>query len=540
MRDTVFINDNLGGYVNHFPVSLAYEVENPSVVTPVEGGPEFSGETFGVALFYIDDVPNDSEPDTLDLVTVGSGYGIRVFLYNPDAVPPEFEFAAYYHDGHHDGYRGVDTGDVDGDGDIDIVVSRINVGSPPAEPNRVWFNKRNDSNWDPDDPFVMSNQPPLQLPELDTVSWILTSGAPPCASGSLPVAGKGTTFESALGDLDEDGDLDLVCTSYFGRAGAYVNNGYGFFGCLDEPTTEYPYNDGLPAFAFSRMTDEWVGDSDCLRWRNNSVLPEALELLPGCGYQITIPGTLLESCTGVELKDLNNDGRLEVAFSNRGDLEDICAHQGFDYLDDNPANPVDPVYDYVYYNTSSPGNLSFANCVEAIGVANDGTGYGEFASVNRTSDYKLDWVDANFSNDEQGSINNLYWGNTLVPFGCAVIGMSSMGAQVELSLTGMEEMAGLPYYLFASATGVEGKFKFAGADVPLSEDALTDLFGDQAEPYPGAAGVLDKDGNALIQTIIPPSPTFLTGAPLWFVAVIVKDDLAVLVSNPVDISVIGF
>ena len=80
-------------------------------------------------------------------------------------------------------------GDIDGDGDLDLIVSSNTVNS-----TKVYLNNG--------------------------------SGVFSDTEQSL---GTANTYQTALGDIDGDGDLDLVAPSYSGNDKIYLNNGSGVF-----------------------------------------------------------------------------------------------------------------------------------------------------------------------------------------------------------------------------------------------------------------------------------------------------------------------
>jgi hypothetical protein len=239
---------------------------------------------------------------------------------------------------------------------------------------------------------------------------------------------------------------------------------------------------------------------------------------------------------------VNHDGLPDVAFSNRNDLEETCRStsdekpEPYPYLSKLGTDPSVPgTFDFLFFNESTVGNLQFSPCVELIGLENDGTGYGEFAQVNRLEDNQPDWIDANYSNKEQHGYNFFYWGNTLLTLFCPEVEVAEAGfGDVSLSLSGSESMAGLPYQIFVSDVGVDGTFMVGETEIPVGFDDLTALYCGAAGESPGIAGYLDEEGTASIETSLPGSAPLVAGT-VWIVAAIFDGENVVLVTNPVEL-----
>lgn len=118
-------------------------------------------------------------------------------------------------------------------------------------------------------------------------------------------------------------------------------------------------------------------------------------------------GKLIDYTTSVRVVDLNADGFKDVAFANRNDWQDLCREPHYEINQPyglpgrpyfNATIPAPDVYDWIYYGLAphSDGTLRFRTCVEAVGHANDGTSYIEFANLG--GDNSLDWVESNFAN----------------------------------------------------------------------------------------------------------------------------------------------
>lgn len=109
---------------------------------------------------------------------------------------------------------GLDIGDLDGDGDLDAVVANFS-----GQPQHTWLNNINDES---------------------------------TSQSSSSSFGEGDSTSVALGDLDNDGDLDAVVTNYYDQAQTvWVNNGSGSFS---------PHS--TPKFGSNHSRDVALGDLD--------------------------------------------------------------------------------------------------------------------------------------------------------------------------------------------------------------------------------------------------------------------------------------
>ena len=178
--DTVWLNDGTGGFTPH-PTTSMFGV----------------GSSFNIAL---GDLDTDGDLDALvtkttfpDTVWLNDGSG--AFVYHGS-----FGTGASY---------GLATGDVDGDGDLDAVVTKSS-----DQPETVWLN---------DGAGYFAPHP------------------------TTPSFGAGDSYGVALGDLDGDGDLDVVVAN-----------------SVDQPQTSW-LNDGMGNFAAQpNISDFGSGYSSCV------------------------------------------------------------------------------------------------------------------------------------------------------------------------------------------------------------------------------------------------------------------------------------
>lgn len=134
-------------------------------------------------------------------------------------------------------------GDIDGDGDLDLATGNFN-----GHPNRIWRNDGSAAFSNTDQYLGSVSTEDLVLGDLDgdgdldLISgnhdtgarvWLNQGGRQGGSEGvfiytEAPL-GTGAIRSVALGDLDGDGDLDLVCAVEGGSNGVYRNDGLGAF-----------------------------------------------------------------------------------------------------------------------------------------------------------------------------------------------------------------------------------------------------------------------------------------------------------------------
>ncbi|HEX5054496.1 MAG TPA: VCBS repeat-containing protein [Planctomycetota bacterium] len=181
-------------------------------------------------------------------------------------------------------------GDVDGDGDLDVVFG--NAYSP--QQNQLYLNDGHGSFSD--------------------------------ATANLPVVNDNTWF-MAFGDVDVDGDLDLVCGNR-GQNRLYLNNGTGVF--TDATAAQLPAdNDYTTAVALGDIDGDGDLDIVCA----NSQTQNRLYVNTGNGTFIDATATRLpidnDSTQAVALGDVDGDGDLDLVFGNEfGQQNRLCSNDG--------------------------------------------------------------------------------------------------------------------------------------------------------------------------------------------------------------------
>ncbi|WP_324673680.1 FG-GAP-like repeat-containing protein [Hymenobacter sp. GOD-10R] len=187
--------------------------------------------------------------------------------------------------------KDVAVGDIDGDGDIDLVAACWNYGSGVAS---VRLNNGNGT-----------------------------------FSGSQNIALETNPLSVVLGDVDSDGDLDLLAlNNNFGYSTVSIrlNNGAGAFSGTQQASVAWSSQD----LAVGDIDGD--GDLDLLAAGSNLSAPGSLisiRLNNGQGaftgsQELSIPG----STTSISLGDLDNDGDLDLAAASADNLVRVRLNNG--------------------------------------------------------------------------------------------------------------------------------------------------------------------------------------------------------------------
>jgi hypothetical protein len=178
--------------------------------------------------------------------------------------------------------------DVDGDGDLDILVSNENPFNPSpggGAQNRLWIN---------DGAGFYTDQTAARLP---------------------PAMDQ--TGGMATGDIDDDGDLDIIVGNR-GQERVLVNDGNGFF--TEETALRFPVvADSTRRVVLADMDND--GDLDVIT-ANSRGEPVRLYLNDGDGFFAEVPFSqkpvISETNSDLVVVDLDGDGDLDVYVANAG------------------------------------------------------------------------------------------------------------------------------------------------------------------------------------------------------------------------------
>jgi hypothetical protein len=216
-------------------------------------------------------------------------------------------------------------GDVDKDGDLDIVEANyIYYSSGQGQPNRVWLNKEgkaffHDSNqelgsyWSTD----------IALGDLDAdgdldiveavengPNWIyLNNKGTFTKSASIDNKNNFKTMNVVLGDLDRDGDLDIVEANYGGPSCVWFNDGTGNFATNHSFGNFYPITRSI--------LGDLDGDGDLDLMASSDQLFSRVWINEGNGKYKDSTGSYLDvkPAYALDLGDVDNDGDLDCLFA---------------------------------------------------------------------------------------------------------------------------------------------------------------------------------------------------------------------------------
>jgi hypothetical protein len=263
---TTGIETNVGGTLAG-PVTWQFTVEAPSGYGTFPGGYNFGTGTDDTASLALGDVDGDGDLD----IVAGDYQGQNVvYLNDGDGT---FDTTSYNFGTGTDDTWSIALGDVDGDGDLDIVAGNFN-----NDQNVVYLN-------DGDGTFGTSHN-----------------------------FGTGTdnTYSVALGDVDGDGNLDIVVGDIEGQNVVYLGDGDGTF-----DTTSHNFGTGFDDTGSVALGDvDGDGNLDIVVGNDEQ---NVVYLGDGDGTFDTTShnfGTGTDCTRSVALGDVDGDGDLDIVAGN--------------------------------------------------------------------------------------------------------------------------------------------------------------------------------------------------------------------------------
>jgi Domain of unknown function (DUF4347)/FG-GAP-like repeat/Bacterial Ig domain len=301
----------------------------------------------------------DVNGDGLEDVVVRNRYSSDlVYIWNPAlGLSGAFENGVALNNSNDDYYGGIELGDMDGDGDLDIVMSSNQWNQEP----RIYLND-GDGNFDNGTDIAASGSRSISDIALGDVNGDGFIDIVVGVNGStrsdrihlndgngnytdantitLPSSGAGNVEYVALGDVDADGDLDIVMASD-GSGTASVTTWYRNDGGTTFSAIRVGSGDAGDDAESVRLADlDRDGDLDILLANRNSGQFERYHLFDSStgqfdsGHDI---GTTAYQSYSCAVGDIDNDGDLDFIAGVRDAQDRLFVNQGFADAASDPA-----------------------------------------------------------------------------------------------------------------------------------------------------------------------------------------------------------
>ncbi|MCU0862575.1 MAG: FG-GAP-like repeat-containing protein [Planctomycetes bacterium] len=348
------------------------------------------------------DVDGDGD---LDLVVGNYGFGPlgAERLYLNDGTGAFVDATAGRMPVVFDATCAVALGDVDGDGDLDLVTGNrggqnrlylnngtgtftdATAGRMPVDLDRTMAVELADFDGDGDLDLATANLVQQNRLYLNNGTGTFTDAT----TGRMPVAAYYSTALDA-GDVDGDGDLDLVvgCGDYGHRTRLYLNIGAGRF--TDASATRMPF---LVAYTASVRLGDVDGDGDLDLVVGNGG-QDRLCLNNGAGTFTDVTSSRLpainDNTRSVALGDVDGDGDLDLVVGNFREQDRLYLNNGGGTFADATASRLPPGADATWAvalgDVDGDGDLDLANGNDGSNrlFLNSGTGVFTAGVTSRT------------------------------------------------------------------------------------------------------------------------------------------------------------
>ncbi len=330
-QNRLLINDGTGIFTDETSLRLPASVQNDSV--EVELG--------------VSDVDGDGDLDIIVANGAGAGPQQNQILINDGAGYFTDETASRF-PAFSDVTFDIDLGDVDGDGDLDAIVANS------GEVNALLIN---------DGTGVFVDETGIRLPY---ETW--------------------SSHEVDFGDIDGDGDLDIVIVNMNGEQNRIlINDGAGNFTLQGMPQTMLPTDTDI---SYDVDFGDVDGDGDLDVVIANRYAQNRLYINDGSGNFTDETASRLpvdsDKTIEAEFADVDGDGDLDILFVNNGKQNRLLINDGGGYFTDETTSrlPVEsfPDCDGAFGDVDGDLDLDLiiGNCKEPGGqnrlLINDGTG----------------------------------------------------------------------------------------------------------------------------------------------------------------------
>ena len=266
-QNSVLVNDGKGRFVDR--TSQQADPERFSTTTVVLGDADRDGDLDCFAINEQSRLGGRGDYGGINTVAWNDGRG-RFVVAPSSMLPPDDESST-----------AVAVADFDGDGDLDMVIGNEPMSWSRSGQNRLYYNDGNGR---------FTEAPASALP-----------------------ADKDYTYDIATGDLDGDGDIDLLLASHYGGQNRlYLNDGRGRF--IDATANLPKDKDWSAAIALADFDGD--GDLDAY-WASG--LQDKLYLNNGRGSFVDASSRLpreTENGEGVVAADLDGDKDIDLFVAN--------------------------------------------------------------------------------------------------------------------------------------------------------------------------------------------------------------------------------